>query len=130
MANPATIQHNGALSASPSTGAAAASTLNEVINTTFLATYSARKSGSISVAGATDAVPFVLALETIVKVRLLVLKVSTSMVAKVTSAKGADQAIPNSSLLLLHIPAAGDELTAIKFVGTFDLEYVIAGDVS
>lgn len=47
-----------------------------------------------------------------------------------TSAVGTDQALKVSDLFLWHSPNPGDELTAIKLVGTGDCEYFLAGDVS
>lgn len=101
------------------------------MNTSFNATYGSSKSARPSIIGATDLVPFVIPLETIVKVRMVAFRVrGASLKFLVTSAAGVDQAIKCSDLWLAHMPNAGDEWTAIKVVGTADLEYVLAGDVS
>jgi len=133
MGQPCIVAHTGALNGSPSSGPLSGPSLVELLNTSFTETYNARGSGAPTVVGATDMAPFVLDLAnfTITKVRMFALKVNAgTIVVKVTSAKGTDQAVPVSKLWLWDAPFAGDEITAIKFVGTADLEFVIAGDVS
>ena len=132
MALPVTVAHTGSLGGSPSTGSIGAPSLQEILNTSWSATYGSSKSGRPSIINATDGSPFELDLETITKVRVLVINVKAgSLVIKVTSAHGTEQefGISNGNLIL-HMPAAGDELTAIEFVGTADIEYFLAGDVS
>lgn len=132
MALSALIQHTGSLSGSPSQAGASIPSLQEILGTTFSATLSASKSGRPTIVGATDGVPFVLGLETITKVRLIVLRVTGgSLKVKLTnSTAGSLQAVMVSNLFMLYAPNAGDEVTAIQLVGTADLEYLIAGDVS
>lgn len=128
MAVPATITHNGALSGSPGSGSVLS--IQEIANTSFTATYGGSKSARISVIGATDGAPYVVPFETLTKVRALLVRARGSTIkVRVTSAVGTDQSINVSELFLWHAPNSGDELTAIKFVGTADLEYFLAGDV-
>jgi hypothetical protein len=103
----------------------------DFLNTSFQGTYGAGKGAAVSIVGATSGSPFILALETIVKVRMLAFRVrGGSLEIRITSAKGTDQAFACSDIFVWHAPFAGDELTAIKCIGTADLEYVISGDVS
>lgn len=131
MAIPALITHTGMLNGSP---AASAGTpcLQEILNTSFSATYQSSKSGRPGIVNATDLSPFVIPFETIVKVRAMAIKVvgGGSVRVKVSTAFGTDQVIPVSGILLWHCPNAGDEITSIKLIGTADIEYVIAGDLA
>jgi len=133
MGLPCNVAHTGALTAAPATGYLnVGPSLSDLLNTSFSATYAGRKSAAPTIINATDGAPYVVNLETITKVRLIGLRVNSgTVVVKLTSAKGADQAFPCSSLLLLHLPFAGDEVTAIKLVASSaDIEIVLAGDVS
>ncbi len=131
MAQPAIVSHTGSLSSSPSSGSIGSPSLQEVLNTSFSATYGVRKSGAPTINGATTESPFVLDLETIVSVRMIGIQVrSGSLTLRLTSADGTLQNIPISSLFLWHGPASGDQITAIRLVGTGDIEYSIAGDPS
>ena len=119
------------LNGSPS-ASAGSPCLQEILNTSFSATYQSSKSGRPGIVGATDLVPFDLDFETINKVRAVAIRVvgGGSVRVKITTAYGTDQVIPVSGLLLWHCPNAGDEITSIKIVGNADLEYVIAGDLA
>ena len=85
----------------------------------------------LSVVGATDLSPYVVSLDTITKVRFLIIKVvnGASIKAVLTSAAVADQALSGTTFIWNSLNA-GDEITAIKLVGTADVELMIAGDVS
>lgn len=103
----------------------------ELLNTSFTGTYGSSKSARPTINGATDGAPFILPFETITKVRVIVMRVRGGTIRlKLTSAAGTDQVIPVSELLVWTSPNAGDEVTAIKIVGTADVEYILAGDVS
>lgn len=86
----------------------------------------------MSIVGATDLLPYIVSLGSIVKVRFIGLRVINGSSIKLlrTSPAGTDQAIKVSSMELWHSPNSGDEVTAIKLVGTADIELLIAGDVS
>ena len=107
-------------------------TLSDTLRTDFQGTYSASKSSRLAIVNATDATPYVVALDSITKIRFLALRVinGASIKALLTSPSGSDQAIKTSSLLLWHSPNSGDEITAIKLVGTADIELMIAGDTT
>jgi len=131
MSFPASFQHTGSLNGSPSNSGSAVPSLQEILCTTFQATYSGRKSGAPTIVGATDGAPFVLNFETLTKVRLFGVRISGgSLKIKMTSAGGTLQSVMCSDLFLLHSPNTGDEITAINLVGTANIEYLIAGDVS
>lgn len=85
----------------------------------------------VSVVGATLLLPFVLSTNGIVKVRAISVKAQAgaTITTLLTSSAGVDQAI-SATALLIHSPNSGSQFTAIKFVGTADLEIVIAGDIS
>ena len=128
MAVPAIIRHTGSLSGVPSTATTIYPSLQEIGNTSFERTYSQRMSGAPSVIGATDLLPFLLPLGTLTKVRMLWLRCTQSIKLKITSPVGIDQVLNVSDEILLHNPNEGDQLTAIKLVGTADIEYAVAGD--
>ena len=131
MAQSVTIWHSGAVTGQP-TPVPGGPSLSDMLNTSFCGTYGSSKAGRPSVVGATDLVPYVVTLDTITKVRFLGIRVinGSSIKVKLTSPAGTDQVLQVSSLLLWHSPNSGDEITAIKLVGTADIELLIAGDVS
>jgi hypothetical protein len=105
--------------------------LQELLSTSFTATYGSSKGARPAIVGATDGSPFVLPLETITKVRLIAMRVrGGTLKIKMTSAVGTLQSVNVSDLFLWHAPNSGDEITVIQLVGTADAEYIIAGDVS
>lgn len=129
MAIPAIVSHTGYLNGSPAQGSVGSPSLIELLNTSFSGTYGSSKSARPNVINATDLVPYAIPFETITKVRVFALKVrSGSITVKMTSSAGVNQALNISDILLMHLPNAGSELTAINLVGTADLEYSIAGD--
>lgn len=133
MAVPVNVQHTGTISGSPPAGSLAGTqSLQEIMNTNFFATFASAKSARPSIVGATFAgTPFVFQFETIVKVRMLALRVlSGSLKLRVTSPAGAQQIIPVSGFIMLYNPAAGAEFTVIDAEGTADIEYVLGGDAS
>jgi hypothetical protein len=131
LALPALVNHVGSLSGSPAQTGTTVPSLQELINTSFQGTFGGSKSARLTISGATDLSPFVLSLDTITKVRLIVVRTQNqSLRVKITSAYGATQVIPLSNALIWFAPNAGDEVTAIEFVGTADVEVVIAGDVT
>lgn len=131
MAQSVTIWHSGAVTGQP-LAVPGGPSLSDMMNTSFSNTYTASQSSRLSVVGATDSVPFVVALGSVVKVHFLGLRVINGSSIKVllTSPSGTDQALKTSSLLLWHSPNSGDEFTAIKLVGTADIELLIVGNVS
>ena len=131
MSQAATIAHSGAVSGYP-VGSPCGPTLSDTLRTDFQGTYSASKSSRLAIVNATNATPYVVALDSITKIRFLALRVinGASIKALLTSPSGSDQAIKTSSLLLWHSPNSGDEITTIKLVGTADIELMIAGDTT
>ena len=132
MAQAGTIWHSGAVTRQPVSAFPGGPSLSYMLNTSFQGTYGATKGSSLSIVGATDLLPFIVSLDSIVKARFLGIRVLNGPSIKVllTSPSGTDQALKVSSLLLWHSPNSGDEITAIKLVGTADIEILIAGDVS
>jgi len=131
MAQSVTIWHSGAVTGQP-LAVPGGPSLSDMMNTSFSNTYSASQASRLSVVAATDSVPFVVAFGSVTKVRFLGIRVinGSSIKALLTSPSGTDQALKTSSMLLWHSPNSGDEITAIKLVGTADIELLIAGDVS
>lgn len=131
MPQATTIWHSGSVTGRPSPTVGGPS-LQDYLDTSFTGTYSAGTSKRLTVIGATDIAPFTVALDSIAKVRFIGMRIvnGASLKMLLTSASGADQAIKLSSFFLWHSPNAGDEITAIKLVGTADIELMIAGDVS
>lgn len=129
MAIPVTLCHQGALVSAP---ASAPSSLLERLTTNFEATYQASRSGHPTVVNATSMAPFVIALEGIAKVRVFGLRVNSGdMTVVFSSSVGTDQQINVGGLgiFLWYSPYSGDELTAIKLLGTGDADFLIAGDL-
>ena len=107
------------------------SSLTEILNTAFTASYGSMKGARPSIINATAGTPFVVPFETIAKVRLLCLRVRSGHIElSLTTALGALQRFPVSDLFMTHNPYPGDEITAIQIVGTGDVEYVLSGDVT
>jgi hypothetical protein len=131
MSTPIVINHTGiGVGNSSAAGGLAAGPFDS----SFSITCSAHKAGEIDIVNATDIAPKVLALENVVKVRVLMVSVTGNTVKMLlTSSKGTDQAIPLSSggRQLFHAPTVGDEFTAIKFVGDGStVSYLLAGETS
>lgn len=131
MAQAVTIWHTGAVSGQP-TPVPGGPSLGDNLNTSFSGTYAASKATRLSVVNATQQAPFVVSFDSVTKARFIGIRVinGSSILALLTSPAGSAQAIKVSSMFLWHSPNSGDEITAINFVGTADLELMIAGDVS
>lgn len=128
MAIPSLCQHTGSLSGSPVAGSIGSPSLQEISNTSFQVTTGSSKSARPSIINATYLSPFVLSLDTITKVQVLYVRVrSGSIKMLLTSAAGTDQAFRVSDMFMINPIASGDEITAIKFVGTADIEVFLAG---
>lgn len=126
MANPSTVQHQGALLSSGIPGG-----LQLVMDTNFRAAYSASKEACPTLTSVLVGAPLTLPLEGITKVRLLAAKATGGQITlMLTSTGAADQLVKlgTDGLFLHHNPSPGDELTAIKAYGTGNLSYFIAGD--
>ena len=99
------------------------------IDTSFCATLAVDKTAVLNIVGATVQAPFVLSLDSIVRVRALAIRVlnGASITMNYTQASTA-KALLVSGPLVLYLPNAGDEITAITFVGTASLAIRLAGD--
>jgi hypothetical protein len=130
MAQSRTVWVNGAVSVSP-TPVMCGPTLSDNLTISLTNTFQASKSSPLSFVG-TDGSPYTVSLDSIVKVRFLALKVNSGATVKMllTSAAGSEQKLSVSGMFLWHAPNAGDEITAIKLVGTADVELLLAGDLS
>jgi hypothetical protein len=129
MSQAARIDVVGACTISPAnviTGyTQAAPSLSATFNLGSSRTYPKHKEGSESLSAAVN---FALPLGGITAVRFLALRViAGSLLVKVTSAAGTDQAFRVSDLLIIGAPTAGDELTAVKLTGSGDVEFIAAG---
>lgn len=99
------------------------------IDLVFNHAYGKMVSGVVDITS-TDLAPYTVNLDGITSVNLLAVRIlssSASVKVKVTSAVGTDQTVSVSGLYVWHSPVAGDVLTAIKLVGTAQLEYLVAG---
>lgn len=130
MPIPSIVRHSGVL-ANTQTSTGCGGRDSDVADTSFVNTYEASKDDQVDVAGVSPQT-VTLPLGNVTKVRVLLAKaVGTSVVLLLTSASGADQAVPLSAggQLLLHLPEPGDEITAIKVTATnATVAYFLAGD--
>lgn len=103
-------------------------TKSNSIDLGFTRAYAKSAGASVTITS-TDLAPFSVNLNGLVSVNLLAIKILNGLSVKVllTSAVGTDQAVNVSGLWVWHSPVAGDVLTAVKLVGTAELEYLIAG---
>jgi hypothetical protein len=103
--------------------------LMQSIDLAFNATYDGVIGGALTI-NASDGSPFVPALGAIVAVRAVAVRAvdGQSLVVKLTSAAGIDQAIPVSDLMLVRAQNANDQFTAIKIVGVGRIELLLAGN--
>ena len=132
MGQPALVQITGAVVVSPVTGSCypGSPSMTDTLQISASAAYGSWKNGRPNVQKPTIGDPYVVPLEGIAKVRFLAFRTQLPMRLLLTTPNGgADQVVPVSDELVLHAPGAGDEMTAIKIVGTGDVTYVIAGDV-
>jgi len=129
MAQAAKVDVVGACTVSPAniitSTTQAAPSLTPVLNLGSSRSYPNHREGSTPLVNATD---FLLAAG-ITAVRFLALRVigGGSLLVKLTSAAGTDQAFRVSDLLIIGAPNTGDEITAIKLTGSGDVEYIVAG---
>jgi hypothetical protein len=118
----------GVIQAQPAQSTVGGQSLQEVGSLDIVTSYTKRIAGVPSIVGASDAVPYVLPFDTMTACRYVWLHVlSGAAKVKITTATETDQIIRVGSTLILHAPNPGEELTAIKVVGTCDLEYFLAG---
>jgi len=66
-------------------------------------------------------------LNQITKVKLFIIRSSVPITIKVTSAVGSDQAMKVADFRW-QSDEDGDEITAIKILGTADVEFIVAGE--
>jgi len=100
------------------------------ISLAFQATFDAVFADAVPIASS-DGSPFIPSLGAITAVRAIAIRSLTgaTVVVKLTSAKGTDQQLPVSDLLVIQAKNEGDQYTAIKIVGTATIEYLIAGNI-
>lgn len=123
---------DGALRAGPVVPQPGGPSLQDVASLAVRASYGSTKTARPSIINATLLAPYVVPLDTITKVRLLFVRVVTGNSIKLlltTPNGGADQVVPVSDQILIHVPNPGDEITAVKVVGSADLNVFLAGDV-
>lgn len=130
MAQSTTVQLTGVLVSQPATPSLYSCTLQELVNLSFCATYGATKDGVIPIASS-DGSPFNLPFEGIIRGRVFALRLLSGATMKLKITTGLGVAILSvSGQFLFHSPNPGDEITAIQLVGTGDVAYVLAGDVT
>lgn len=119
------LKMTGSIQSDPASVADATSLLSQAIDLAFKATYDACFGANVPIAGTLTP-----ALGAVTKVRAVAIRAvdGQSLVVRVSSAAGANQAIPVSDLLLLRAQNTGDELTALSITGTGRVEYIIAGN--
>lgn len=130
MGQPAIVQVTGAVTVSPVSCGPGSPSLQETMQIFVYAAYSGSKSGRPTVSAPLDD-PYVVPFEGITNVRFLSIESVGQVPMKLllTSPNGGvDQVIPFSNRVLIHSPADGDEMTAIKIVGNGGVSYVLAGD--
>lgn len=131
MAQSRLIGVTGALVSGPPTSALfGGDSRDDFLSLDFQATYGASKGATISIVG-TDMAPVVLSLEGIVKGRLFALRVLSGDVVKVllTQLSGVSTILVDDEFFF-HSRNDANKFTAISLVGTADLSYVLAGDVT
>lgn len=74
--------------------------------------------------------PFIIPLGAVTKVRAIAIRAvdGQSLVVKLSSGAGADQAIPVSDMLIVRAQNAGDHFTSVKIIGEGRVEYLVGGD--
>lgn len=122
-----TVELSGSIQADPASPLDQTSPLSASLELAFKQNYAAAFGANMPISGT-----FIPALGTITKVRAIAVRAidGQSLVVKLTSVAGTDQALPVSGLLVLQAQNAGDEYTAIKVVGSGRIEYLLAGDVT
>ena len=120
-----TVDLSGSLQVDPKSVTGTQAELFASLDLAFKATYAAAIAGNLPISGT-----FVVPLGAISKVRALAVRSADgqSLVVRVSSAAGNDQAIPLSGPLVLVVDNPGDELTAVSVVGTGRIEYLVAGN--
>lgn len=126
MGLPARITVLGTATGSPASSSAPNS-LGDQLNLGTEQTYQVTKSARPSV-NSSDMSPFILSLDTIVSVFFIACRIRGSLKILLTSAAGDDQAFLCSDMFVWSAPQSNNAITAIKFVGTADLEVFIAGN--
>jgi hypothetical protein len=129
---PSQISHQGVLVGTPAPAGCPSPSFGDYVNTSFQGSYEGRVLGAPTIVNATELIPYVLNLDTITKVRAMVLKKRSGVLLLLATSPngGVDQKIPVGDVLIIHNPFPGDELTALKLVGTADIEYALFGNVS
>lgn len=121
---------SGFLAADPVSSSPNAPSRRDGIDLSFVKSYSLSKGASIPI-DAADISPFVIPFEGITNVHVLAIVSRGGGPIKVfltSDSGGADQEVPGSEVLLMHVPNVGDAFTAIKLSGAGDVEYLIAGN--
>lgn len=130
MAQSRQVTVTGVATATPATASNFSCTLQALLPLDVCAVYQASKGTELSI-DSTDLAPFSVPFEGITKGRFfgIRLRSGNSMKVLVTTALGVAP-LPLSDLFLWHAPNDGDQATAIQIVGTGDVAYLFAGDVS
>jgi hypothetical protein len=99
------------------------------IDLAFKTAYDAAWGGGLPI-NASGGSPFSINLGAVTKVRVFAIRPldGQSLVVKLSSGAGANQAVPVSDLFVVRANSAGDEITAIDVVGVGRIEYLVAGN--
>ena len=124
------VQHNGRMMFS-GTQCSNDSSGDPGLDTSFCATLDVDKTAILQIVGATVGVPFVVALDSIVRVRALALTILNGATITVNYTQGGvAKALAVSGALIMYLPNPGDEITAITLVGTANVAIRLAGNAS
>lgn len=130
MATSNQIKVQGAVTAQPATASLYSCTLQELLSLDLCAVYQASK-GAVESIASTDLAPFTIPFSTITKGRFFAIRLVSGGSMKVLMTTGLGVAVlPLSDLLMWHAPNQGDQATQIQVVGTGDLAYALAGDLT
>jgi hypothetical protein len=128
VAQPFQLQVRGVIQLQPFCGG---SSMRAISDLDILTAYVQRMQDVFAVVGATVGSPFLVPFGTLTKANFVALHCMNqqgSAEARITTALGTDQIIPFSGgWILLWMPSAGEEITAIKLIGTADIEVLLAG---
>lgn len=118
----------GSISAGPANTSDQVS-LDQALDLDSTAKYDAAWGSSQPINGTSQA-PFVLNLGAVAGLLAVAIRAvdGQSLVVRITSSAGVDQAIPVSDLFVLKVASTSDQITAVKIVGTGRIEYLVGGN--
>lgn len=130
MAQPFMLQVRGVIQLQPFAAIPAGPSQRAIGDIDILASYSQRMADSPSIINATSLAPYVVPFGTVTKANFVAIRqVSGALYGKLTTANETDQIVRFAGgWLIVWVPNAGEEITAVKLIGTGDAETFIAGN--